>query len=1355
MAINWLSLFIQSATGGIVGYYTNELAIDMLFRRRFGLGGIVLRTHREFIYNISQLVEQEIVTPQALSQAFAQADFRQGLSQLVTHFSDHSLPAWFTLYPYLSNIPELDIAIEHILFDLEDDLQLAYKRLFPAVNRYLMPIELLTHTQVSHISQRLSDILQQIIARHPEDSKWLTDVLISSPDGLLHLSLEQLLGRRTLQSWLGSLLEPLALLPAELHYNFATQLQDSLQALQRIQMPASLLYTLIQRMGEEHLSDYFSEAFLKDVFFILRESLSKVLNSQEGIVVVERFLALLYDELLTVETTLFQILGEQTGEQFKILLQKRLPEILQRIIAFLKTEKQVIDQLIDETFRRHTQSLLQEWLIELFVGRVSEETRIVERIIYYLSNYDTQTLAEKGSAYLIEYLQQTAIGNIIAQIPRRRFVEVLAILVRKGLLNEVEKLSYTQLRIYFHQPIKNWLDTTQWAERLSGWTKQKLPALIQHYLYSPGFEKNWEKLLQGLTDSPIFSQAVTSLVSDPHSFVADMTKLWYRVVHSGQLNSDIEQALLSEIQKRTIEDFIPARQWQQWLPQISSRSLDILRQTYQSLSTKDLLHIYDDIRHAYPLQENLTTYIQQLLLDNAAWLLRDRIATLVRSNLNRLPPERIRDMVEQFMGKEVKPITRLGALLGSIAGGMLYMLPSASSRLLYLGMSSTAYGLTGYATNYLALKMIFRPYQPYRLAGWQLPFTPGVIAKNQHRFAENMGRFVGGHLLNTSQLIERFRQYRPSIEKRIQQHIQKDDYAFLHTLIVRNRSKLSQWLTQVCLESIDQQLPTLIDPILERAGTAVGQTSLQYFDTSVLRSKILEYLQSEAFAQRLTQLITRRIDKTSQWQPTHFEKLFDYVFPLIIRQVNHLLTSEKVLQLLHGMLKQLLDKHKHTPLLELALKLAGEQTWHKYCQKTIRAWIQSDRIRTHIGQMISQRVQAEFRPERPVSGLLGGRLIKHIEKLLDKALQELSARAIAWMQDHKRELADDIYQKAKESNRMAIFYKTTIKQTVYELADDVLPGYLNSRMPVFRQILKQEIHQIGQMPLSRLYIHIQQEELQGMVNTFLQKETTLHIIEQVGQDILNKWLEQLTLAQFVSKPVSLQDLQVYQPLVSWMVAPLYIDQQKASALKLAFQWLPILFYRLYGNIPPSAWAERLQLTEQLPGVLHQLTQHPVLRQQQRIWIDNFFAVVKHQPLSFLVDIDILRSDLHSALHRLWHNPRFQGIFGSSLQTLFERMLLQLNDNLPQQTKHFLSTEFIRIVLDSLDAHLPQLLENLYIQNIVVERITNMHPKKVESLFYGFAQRYFRQLINYGFGFGLVIGLLIDGLLLLLLPARGS
>lgn len=57
-------------------------------------------------------------------------------------------------------------------------------------------------------------------------------------------------------------------------------------------------------------------------------------------------------------------------------------------------------------------------------------------------------------------------------------------------------------------------------------------------------------------------------------------------------------------------------------------------------------------------------------------------------------------------------------------------------------------GIIGYFTNWLAIKMMFRPHQPKYLFGVKLPFTPGLIPKERGRIAEAVGSSISENLMN-------------------------------------------------------------------------------------------------------------------------------------------------------------------------------------------------------------------------------------------------------------------------------------------------------------------------------------------------------------------------------------------------------------------------------------------------------------------------------------------------------------------------------------------------------------------------------------------------------------------------------
>lgn len=60
--------------------------------------------------------------------------------------------------------------------------------------------------------------------------------------------------------------------------------------------------------------------------------------------------------------------------------------------------------------------------------------------------------------------------------------------------------------------------------------------------------------------------------------------------------------------------------------------------------------------------------------------------------------------------------------------------------------------LIGYCTNYIAVKMLFRPLKPIKIGTFTLPFTPGIMPKRKPALAKALGTAVGNTLLTTEDL---------------------------------------------------------------------------------------------------------------------------------------------------------------------------------------------------------------------------------------------------------------------------------------------------------------------------------------------------------------------------------------------------------------------------------------------------------------------------------------------------------------------------------------------------------------------------------------------------------------------------
>ena len=139
--------------------------------------------------------------------------------------------------------------------------------------------------------------------------------------------------------------------------------------------------------------------------------------------------------------------------------------------------------------------------------------------------------------------------------------------------------------------------------------------------------------------------------------------------------------------------------------------------------------------------------------------------------------------------------------------------------------------LIGWITNWLAVKLIFRPYQPVKILGFTLQ---GVIPKRRGELAESISQVVERELLPLEELLGQLNDY--SMRMRITESLISSVYV---RVLDRIPSLLPNGLrvkvADVVCEQLKRELPPLISEFLVNQGRQVGE-SLQLGD--MVRSKV-------------------------------------------------------------------------------------------------------------------------------------------------------------------------------------------------------------------------------------------------------------------------------------------------------------------------------------------------------------------------------------------------------------------------------------------------------------------------------------------------------------------------------------
>jgi len=77
--------------------------------------------------------------------------------------------------------------------------------------------------------------------------------------------------------------------------------------------------------------------------------------------------------------------------------------------------------------------------------------------------------------------------------------------------------------------------------------------------------------------------------------------------------------------------------------------------------------------------------------------------------------------------------------------------------------------IIGYFTNWLAIKMLFRPLKPIYLGKMKLPFTPGILPRERLRLTDSVGETVSRELLTAE--VFRSRLAEPALKTKIEQSL--------------------------------------------------------------------------------------------------------------------------------------------------------------------------------------------------------------------------------------------------------------------------------------------------------------------------------------------------------------------------------------------------------------------------------------------------------------------------------------------------------------------------------------------------------------------------------------------------------
>ncbi|MBI6009741.1 DUF445 family protein [Clostridium perfringens] len=389
----------------------------------------------------------------------------------------------------------------------------------------------------------------------------------------------------------------------------------------------------------------------------------------------------------------------------------------------------------------------------------------------------------------------------------------------------------------------------------------------------------------------------------------------------------------------------------------------------------------------------------------------------------------------------------------------------------------------GYITNWLAIKMLFRPREAKYIFGMKLPFTPGLIPKEKSRIANKVGETVGTHLLNSD-----------SLSKAL-----KDD-------------KIKSKFNEVAKEKINQVINSN-STLEESLKNTLGENyyALKGNMINNIAKTILESIKEEEFKNKLKFYIVDSIKERLNKNP---EKIIDFINSNKFREVIIKTLEEEKTRDIIG--KALLKEVKTLEKEDLTIEEVIPENIKPYIEEYVKS--QKDTLVDIIKNLlrddeVSYKIKSAINDNIPsiVSMFLSGDVIYgKLVSLVDKSLSEeenkeyICDAALAFVHESMKKKVSDVINNVGEEKLEvisdALGDKISKKLNTEENIDSII-SKLNCKISSFNSY--EEIIKV----LFNDYENILIDNIDSMISQIVNNNQLSGEISKIIEKVFDKFLQ--------------------------------------------------------------------------------------------------------------------------------------------------------------------------------------------------------------------------------------------------------
>lgn len=353
--------------------------------------------------------------------------------------------------------------------------------------------------------------------------------------------------------------------------------------------------------------------------------------------------------------------------------------------------------------------------------------------------------------------------------------------------------------------------------------------------------------------------------------------------------------------------------------------------------------------------------------------------------------------------------------------------------------------IIGYFTNWLAIKMLFRPHYEKRIMGIKIPFTPGLIPKERARIAKSIGETVGVYLLSPETIIESLKDTNVEIKAWIISKIDKlkESRESIKEILMRVLGekynslaiKVEENLTRTIINyTREENFINLLSDTIENRVNNTDMESIYSLLNRKLEDFILELSTSHKFKEALTGQIKAEINKLEEDE----RKISEIIPEDMISSINKFIDENG--QDIGDIIKESFkDINVQKKLKESISELVAQNI-----PKMIMAFISPDAISEKIFHMIEKYIDSED-ANRIIITIINSA----IDRLLDAKTSEAALKLMENVEEENlKNISAGLIDYISEEEHYGVLIKLieeNLRNTEEENKKNII-GYLNNNI---------------------------------------------------------------------------------------------------------------------------------------------------------------------------------------------------------------------------------------------------------------------------------------------------------------------